>query len=273
MLKFDCAFTTDVGKRRNNNEDNFYFNHNYKRAVDEPNYESSGVVHGNCVFAVCDGMGGEEYGEKAALMAVETLNEYDGKNFNEVYSEYVEAANEKVCKLIEENNGVRSGTTLALLYINGNEAVSYNIGDSRVYLMRDKLAQISEEHTRVAQMVRMGILTKVQAATHRDKHVLTQHLGIFPDEMLIQVHKSQAVELQNNDIFLLCSDGLTDMLTDDEIEEILKQKSSAKECADALKNEALAKGGKDNVTVGIIKVMQSDGGFFGRLLRKLNKTG
>lgn len=256
MLILDCCFTTDVGKVRKNNEDNFFLNGYYKRNLELISDEKKALVLGGGVFAVCDGMGGEEFGEKASLLAVETLKDYDYKDFEEYVSDYVDKANEKICRLITENAGKRSGTTLALLNIHNGIATGYNIGDSRIYLFRNReLKQISEDHTRVAQMVKMGILTKENASNHKERHVLTQHLGIFPDELLIEAYKSAEIGVCKNDIYLLCSDGLTDMLTDEEIDDIIKNQLSAKKLARTLQEAALEKGGKDNVTVGIIKIV------------------
>lgn len=254
MLKFDCCFSTDVGKVRKNNEDNFYLNGNYKRVPEDLTYTKRDLIYRGGVFAVCDGMGGEEHGEKASLFAVETLKEFEEKDINKAIDEYVDTANKKICDLITENNGTRSGTTLALIYIKDGYANCYNIGDSRIYLIRkNKIQQISEDHTQCMQMIRLGVLTKEQAMKHKDRHVLTQHMGIFPDELIIQAHKAEPIKIQNNDILLLCSDGLTDMLSDDEILQILNTEMSADEYTKSLINAALSKGGKDNVTVGIIK--------------------
>ncbi len=269
MLKFESLFITDLGKVRKNNEDNFYLNGAYKRVPEDLTYEKTDLLYKEGVFAVCDGMGGEEHGERASLFAVETLKEFKEKNIDDVIGEYIDKANKKICDLINENNGTRSGTTLALLHIKNDLAITYNIGDSRIYLYRNgKLTQLSEDHTRINQMVKMGVITKEQASTHKDRHILTQHLGIFPDELIIQAYKSELISIKNDDIFLLCSDGLTDMLSDAEIENILKNSSSNKNCHKILKDAALAKGGKDNVTIGIVKVIGKKQGLFTKLWRK-----
>ncbi|MBQ8540533.1 MAG: serine/threonine-protein phosphatase [Clostridia bacterium] len=269
MLKFDCCFSTDVGKVRKNNEDNFYLNGNYKRVPEDLTYTKRDLIYRGGVFAVCDGMGGEEHGEKASLFAVETLKEFDEKDINEHIDEYVNTANKKICDLITENNGTRSGTTLALVYIKDGYTNCYNIGDSRIYLIRNKkIQQISEDHTRCMQMIKMGVLTKEQAMSHRDRHVLTQHIGIFPDELIIQAYNAEPIKIQDNDIFLLCSDGLTDMLSDDEIVHILSPNMSAQGYAEELIRAALSKGGKDNITVGIVKNIGKKESFFKRIWRK-----
>lgn len=269
MFKFDCCFATNVGKVRKNNEDNFYFNGIYKRAPEETHFMKKDLVYHGGLFAVCDGMGGEEFGEKASLFAVENLKEFQNKDFEKYVNEYIGKANKRICDMIEENNGTRSGTTLALIYINNGKFVSYNIGDSRVYVYRNgKLMQVSEDHTRTAQMIKMGVMTKEQASTHKDRHVLTQHLGIFEDELIIQAYKSEKAEIVNNDMYLLCSDGLTDMLQDSEIENILKKELTAKEYVEMLINAALENGGKDNVTVGIIKNIGKKEKFLDKIFRR-----
>lgn len=269
MFKFDSSFVTDVGKVRKNNEDNFYLNGVYKRVPEDLTYEKTELLYGDGVFAVCDGMGGEEYGEKASLLAVETLKEFQNKDIDDVVDHYIETVNTKICDFINENNGTRSGTTLALLHIKNGLAISYNIGDSRVYLYRKgRLFQLSEDHTQTNQMIKMGILTKEKASLHKDRHVLTQHLGIFPDELIIQAYKSDIISIKNNDIFLLCSDGLTDMLSDVEIESLLKNNALNKNCYKILKDAALAKGGKDNITIGIVKVIGKKQGILSDLWGK-----
>ena len=269
MLKFDCYFSTDVGKVRKNNEDNFYLNRNYKRVPEDLTYAKKDMIYSGGVFAVCDGMGGEEHGEKASLLAVETLKEFEENDVNKTIDEYINMANKKICNLITENNGARSGTTIALIYIKDGYANCCNIGDSRIYLIRNKkIRQLSEDHTRCMQMVKMGILTKKQAMHHRDRHILTQYIGIFPDELIIQAYKSKPIKIQSNDIFLICSDGLTDMLSDDEIVCVFNTDMPAKVYADSLIKAALEKGGKDNVTVGVIKNTGKKEGFFERIWRK-----
>ena len=102
-------------------------------------------------------------------------------------------------------------------------------------------------------MVDMGVLTREEARVHKKKNIITQNIGIFPEEMLIEPHFTEPVSLQEGDMFLLCSDGLTDMVRDEEIEEILSKKEITVQ-ADALVKAALKNGGRDNVTVLLVKV-------------------
>lgn len=120
------------------------------------------------------------------------------------------------------------------------------------------LTQLSVDHTQAQMLLEQGIITPEQALTHRDRHVLTQHLGIFPEEMVVEPHCAEPVELKEGDIFLLCSDGLTDMLSDDEICAVLLGETALEVKAHALINAALANGGRDNVTVVLVGTAKAD---------------
>lgn len=254
-MVYESYTVTNAGRVRKNNEDNFYVNGIYKINTEQLNeaVQNTGSDRSN-LYAVCDGMGGEEFGEKASLIGVSTLAGYQGKNFSSLLNDYVEKANKKICDLITENNGVRSGTTFAALNIENDKAVVLNVGDSRVYILRQgQLKQLSADHTRIQQMLNMGVITPEKAKNHKDRHVLTQHLGIFPDEMILSPHVSQEIALQKGDLFLLCSDGLTDMLSDEQIKQIMLENKDVKKCAEALIDDALAYGGRDNVTVQVVR--------------------
>lgn len=255
MVKLSGFAATHVGEIRRNNEDNYYINGQYKKGMDAlTDACQNDSACGRYLCAVCDGMGGEAFGETAAFIAVKTLDKYLNTDFRKKSDEYIEKANKLICDEIEKNDGARIGTTLALLYIQNETAVAYNVGDSRIYLYRkNKLRQLSEDHNQTQRLVRLGLLKQSDARNHKDKHKLTQHLGIFPEELIIEPYISQEISLKQGDIFLLCSDGLTDMLTDEEIAEFLKQEKDIKKRGEALIQAALQHGGKDNVTVVLVK--------------------
>ena len=262
MIEIYCAAGTNVGKVRENNEDNFYVNGYYKKVTatlsEQHKDKNRRKQH---LLAVCDGMGGEELGEVAAMIAAKTLVQYQETDIRSTITDYIQEANKLICNEIIKNDGVRIGTTLALLYITAGKAIAYNIGDSRVYLFRnDELMQLSQDHTQVQRLINMGLLEKDAAANHKDRHKLTQHLGIFPDELILEPHVSQEIDLEQNDIFLLCSDGLTDMVSEDDIADILSNKREKTEfLAEMLISKALENGGKDNVTVVLLKVDMQPG--------------
>jgi len=260
MHTISSIAASNVGNVRENNEDNFFINGktldlSIQGTVIERDESSRGL------FAVCDGMGGEASGEVASAIAVNTLQEYYKKmrtqetQIDETIGRYADNANALICAEIEKNGGKRMGTTFAVLYIKDNLACVYNIGDSRVYLLRNnQLIQISQDHTQIKRLVDMGILTAEKAREHPERHKLTQHLGIFPEEMVIEPFIAEPITIMENDTFLLCSDGLSDMLDDKEIEEIMISNSKPADVSSKLMDAALENGGKDNITIIISKI-------------------
>lgn len=256
MISVISAAVTNVGKVRGNNEDNYFVNGKYRENTDTLNEECEDRKQRETyIFSVCDGMGGEAYGELASLIAVKSLVKYADKKVNECINDYVTYANKLICNEIENNDGARIGSTLALLYIDETCAYGYNIGDSRIYLMRDGcLKQLSRDHTQAQSMVDMGLLKPEEMNSHKGKHKLTQHFGIFPDEIIIQPFESEVISVMENDIFILCSDGLTDMMDDGEIASIACENLSPKDMASKLVDIAVEKGGKDNTTVVVARI-------------------
>ena len=261
MTKLSCCAMTDIGKVRENNEDNFYANGRVKKSNNTPfDYYVDYKERKQYLYAVCDGMGGEEFGELASMIAVDILSEYQTTDIKRTIVDYVKKANQLICDESDKNEGVRIGTTFTLLYINNGKAISYNIGDSRVYLFRkNKLTQLSEDHTQAQRLVKIGVIKKEAVSGHRYKHKLTQHLGIRPDELIIEPYISQEISIKQNDLYLLCSDGLSDMVSEEKISEILSIKEvDIKQLANKLVSIALEGGGKDNVTVIVIKINEHD---------------
>lgn len=255
MLYLETAAATHTGMVRSNNEDNFYLQRMYRQELicGEERRQWQGSAR-RFLAAVADGMGGCENGEIAALLAVQALTPCPISAGKSRLSDHVTAANEAICRKIQSTGGGRMGATLTALLIDGGKALCANLGDSRCYLMRSGiLEQLSVDHTRAEQMVRLGVLTPEQAAAHPGRHELTLHLGIFPEELVVQA-EFREVELCAGDVFLLCSDGLTDMVTEQSIRQCLAQETGAEEQAQALIQMALERGGRDNVTVVVIRV-------------------
>ncbi len=258
-MRYESCVITDVGRRKNN-EDNFYCNGYYKAETSLNNdVYTDRSYSSNNLYSVCDGMGGEEYGEKASLIAVSALDKYKRKDMRSNIKAYVSEANQGICELIRSNGGIRSGSTVAILGIDRGKATAYNIGDSRVYLLRNgELTQLSQDHTKVEQLCRMGAITKEEARSHKDRHIITQHLGLFPDEIELSPYISEETAIEPGDKFLLCSDGLTDMLDDASISSILGEDISCKAAVEALVDTALKNGGKDNITAQLIVCNEID---------------
>ena len=256
--RISAAAGVNVGKRRENNEDNLYFNGVY---MTEQTREHSASLRLECsdarqLYAVCDGMGGEQHGELASLLAIEMIHRYarsiknDTKtNIDEQIKSCIFEANYSICQAQIKHGMKRIGTTLALLAVNGKTVNTYNVGDSRVYLLREgKLTQLSEDHTYVEGIVKLGGLTPEQAKTHPQRNLLTQFLGINPAEMIIDAHRN-TLKMKPKDIFLLCSDGLSDAVDEGEMCRILTESGNSAEAVTKLVDEALRIDGRDNITV------------------------
>ena len=254
-IYFECTAITHVGSVRSNNEDNYYVNGKFKKDNNVPTEGYTDTsVRDSYIYAVCDGMGGEYFGEIASMIAVAVLAEYQNTDMRYTILDYIDRTNRIICSETEKHNGARCGTTLAMLFIYGKKAMSFNLGDSRVYLLRkNDLYLLSEDHTEAQRMVDMGMISEEEAKHHSAKNRLTQHLGIFPNELTIEPFVSEEIKIKKNDIFLICSDGLTDMVSEDEIREILSMQTDTVGIAKRLSAAADAYGGKDNTTVVVIK--------------------
>ena len=256
----DGAARTHTGRVRSNNEDNFYLQGRYREDVEQGEDEAvCRAADRRFLAAVADGMGGEEQGEKASLMAVRALKPCSFGEISSQAAAAVDEANREICEEIENQGGRRMGSTLVSLYMDEGKAVCCNVGDSRAYLLREgKLSQLSVDHNKAGRMVELGVLTPEQAARHPSRHELTQHLGIFADEMVIEPAVSQTVELEDGDLFLLCSDGLTNMVSMEDLKAVLSGGVSPQEMAKELVRLALAGGGRDNVTVIVLQIREKE---------------
>jgi len=252
-MKYHINTQTDIGLVRASNEDNLCINGKYMRLSDNGKWSGRGTVK-ECVLAVCDGMGGEEFGEFASLCAVSNIAasynnilEVDTRAQKGLVDDIVKLINQQICEEMQ-NRGVRIGSTIAMLCIKNGYANIYNIGDSRIYLLRNSiLTRLSKDHTLTQQKLDLGAISEEQAEQDSGKHSLTQHLGVFETEMIIEAHHVEKLILPG-DIFLLCSDGLTDMVDEGSIQEILNNEESRGFAAENLVTAALKNGGKDNVT-------------------------
>ena len=271
----NAAARTHVGRVRSNNEDNFYLQGEIREDVNRQEAEARGDFSpARFLAAVADGMGGEDRGELASLLAVQALKPCAWDQIPEVSAAAMDRANVAICREMEQAGGGRMGSTLTALYIDGERAVCCNIGDSPCYLLREgTLLPLSADHNKAARLIRLGVLTPEQAARHPSRHELTQHLGIFPEEMIIEPALSQAVTLQEGDRFLLCSDGLTDMVIQAEIAALLSSGDAPEEQAEALVQAALEAGGRDNVTVVVVRVEAESRPFWRRMFEGKPRRG
>ena len=257
-MKCKTVVCSSVGMKRKVNQDNFYVNGFINEEQKQYILKSYFSSKSEQVLCICDGMGGEKYGEVASYISVKKLISYKERysnlinRFDEYMNAYVQSANNAICTFIRENNGERSGSTMALLCISPEkkEAVASNVGDSKVFLYRkSELKKISEDHNQAQTLVNLGMITEDEARTHKDKSKLTQHLGIFQDEMVLEPYITDNIIIEKDDLFMICSDGLTDMLSYDEIGNILNDNISLKDKCKKLVEKANEKGGEDNITV------------------------
>ena len=252
--KLDAACLCNTGRVRKNNEDNFYFDGKRMEAenngLPNPLVMTKNINQGVCV-AVFDGMGGENFGEFASFAAADCMQSMmvklqsslppDSKSLNKICL----AINDAVVARQRELCTERMGSTLVGFYFSRSSVYTYNLGDSRAYRLRGgQFVQLSEDHVER----REGKSTR--------KAPLTQHLGIDPEEYLIEPYIVKD-QLQAGDQYLLCSDGLTDMLDDGEIAAIMTQAPSADIGARMLVNAALEHGGRDNVTVILCRIQET----------------
>ena len=252
-FRIEAACFCHKGLVRTTNQDNFYFAGEIlpqeNNGLDSP-LRCAQTTEMPLFFGVFDGMGGEQQGELAAWIAAKTLQEAKGfpvEAPSTFLLDVCQEANRRICAEMEWQKCGRIGTTAATVCFHGDTAWFCNIGDSRIYLLRDgELRQISEDHTEAAMMRLHGITSR--------KPRLTQHLGILPDEMLIEPFCTK-LSLQPGDRILLCSDGLTDMVELETLMLLLSTQVSVTLITKNIVATALDKGGKDNITVTLCDIM------------------
>lgn len=260
--QIEYAYTCHIGKIRNNNEDNFWC------CGDSLEAQNQGMSHIRSgymkqseypLLAVFDGMGGESCGEMAAFLAAEACGEHfktakDGirNDPEEFLNEICESMNQTICDYGRTNKINSMGTTAALLAFAEDAVYSCNLGDSRIYKSdREKFYQISQDH--------------VLGRSLFGKAPLTQYLGMEEENLQLEPSISRQ-EIKIGDRFLLCSDGITDMLSDGEIADILSRDIPVAKTVEILVDRALKKGGRDNITVVLCEIMEQPRSMFRRVL-------
>ena len=208
------------------------------------------------VFAVADGMGGAQAGEVASHLAIERFaHEFAGQDGEDATVRLVRAARDANTAIHElsQSDARRAGmgTTLTAAYVGGDQVFVAHVGDSRAYRLRHgELVRITEDHSLVEELLRQGRLTAEEAEEHPQRSIITRALGPEPE---VDVD-TFAVDAQDGDVYMLCSDGLSSMLSEQAVAEILRANPELPAAADALVLAALAAGGRDNVTVVLFRV-------------------
>lgn len=232
---------TDIGKKRKLNQDYVYTSENPVGNL--PN-----------IFIVADGMGGHNAGDYASKYTVETIVKEIGISFEvnpeKILARAIETANEDIIRLAGENPEMEGmGTTVVAATCMGKYLKVANVGDSRLYVVGEKITQITRDHSLVEEMVRMGGLDRETARNHPDKNIITRAVGAA-EKVEIDFFE---VELHPGEIVLMCSDGLTNMLEDEEIRMILNGQRDIVEKAEELVKAANNNGGRDNIAVVLIE--------------------
>lgn len=271
-MRIVCGGASDIGRLRSNNEDCYR------------------MVESMRLFVVSDGMGGEAHGEVASALAVETIVKHcmdgDANPATSLYGDpqpglgdkarrlasAVHLANRKIFQSAEEHPEQHGmGATLTAAWIDDGKLSIAHVGDSRAYLLRSgTLQQLTNDHSLVAEQVRRGILTAAEADQSEMQSVLLRALG---------THEQVDVEAQENalfpgDILLLCSDGLTRMVTEPEIAGTLQVETSPQRAAEKLIELANDNGGQDNITVVVVRLQKDSKGWLSWLLpERQNRAG
>ncbi len=238
----DIASISDIGLLRERNEDHYL-------VMDEVG-----------LFVVCDGMGGHKGGQIASKLAVDCIKEYIlglaadslGAEPISILNTAIDKANKLIWSQGQENlEWHEMGTTIIAAILRDEQLTVANVGDSSLYILRNgKLKKITRDHTLAEKMVADGLLKPGEKKSSAYNHVLTRALGV-QDKVLIDNFEYQ---LYTGDLVLLCSDGLNDMLEDNEIAFILNQDINVQNKVDALLDAALKKGGYDNITIILLQV-------------------
>ena len=231
-------FLTDTGRVRDHNEDSVTI---LKNANNE------------YLLAVADGMGGHQAGDYASKCTVETMVREIKGCFEQspirILSRAIRIANDQVRRKAREDESLYGmGTTVVAATVLGKYLQVANVGDSRLYIINEEVRQITRDHSLVEEMVRMGGLDREAARNHPDKNIITRAIGARDTIEIDFFHE----ELKSGDLILMCSDGLTNMLEDEEIGRILKTPGTIEERAERLIDAANQNGGRDNIAVILI---------------------
>lgn len=241
-MKF--AIKSDVGQRRKVNEDAAGY------------FESKNHIP---LMMVCDGIGGHNAGEIASAMALMSIGQaWEKTEFNDIEEVYqwliqkITEANEAIfTRSAQYEDLYGMGTTVVVASIIGNQLMIANVGDSRAYVLRNfQLKQLTEDQSLVNALLKSGEITPEEAENHPNKNIVTQSLGVTSSVEIDFVRMT----IKNEDTLILCSDGLSDMLSLEEIRNVMNHYSDVEQQVEKAVQEANEAGGRDNITVAIAKI-------------------
>ncbi len=248
-MQFNVGFATDIGRKRQQNQDN---------GLSAPEVG---------LFVVADGMGGHRGGETASAMAVEVIPQKVKSGLKKmplnpraILEEAISAANAAIYDRALKQPGLQGmGTTTVAMLFNGKTMTIGHVGDSRCYFLRPgSIWQLSRDHSLVQEKLRAGLITREQLKTDRMKNVITRSVGFEP-EVSVETYE---IAVQPGDTFLICSDGLSGMIDDLKMLELVEQglykEGDAQKTVQRLIESANAAGGDDNVTTIVVQVVATD---------------
>lgn len=261
MVKIRVGVTSSPGNVRDLNEDNFLMNKKYLSQEQLKRIRKYGkALSVPSLFAVCDGMGGIGHGEIASSIVVKTFSEQissisnDYKHMESEFTQIIQSCNDAVCK--EIGNIGKMGSTLAALYITEQGICSMNVGDSRIYQLREKeLQQISIDHNQKRELIDSGMLDEQLIIRHKPSTRLTQFIGIPPTELVIEPYYRWIDYSVKRITYLICTDGVHEKLSDEKIKSILLQYGNPKKASYKLVENAMRQGSLDNVTALVLEVV------------------
>ena len=244
----EVAGLTDIGRQRENNEDSYLY---WEPAGDEE-FERKGRL-----AIVADGMGGYEGGLEASRLAVQTVLEV----YDQVFSDTPQgallaafsAAHERIQNYAERHPQFYGmGTTCTAFVLRGRQLYFAHIGDSRLYWVRATgISQLTRDHSYVGRLVASGIVRSEDAETHPQRHILTAALGVGQGSLADS--GGPELKLENGDALVLCTDGLWSLVSESELESVIKSNRPSESCA-TLVSMALERGGPDNITVQVLRL-------------------
>ena len=279
MFKFTCAASTKTGKRPVN-QDNYMLGNLYapQDHADLRNNAQGKTDHPFFV-AVADGMGGEASGEKASFETVRVLAAVSNRLRNDFESnkrivhDSVLQANDAICNVMRNENIRSMGSTVVTLLLQDNKCSYTNLGDSRLYMLRNgELVQLTKDHTEGQAMVDAHVLTEEQLKTHPSRNRLSRHLGILREDMMIDTPVYPDITLQDNDKFLICSDGVCGVLSKEEMSKILSMSATTVAKAEILVASSIDAGSRDNVTALVVEIAADEADSTNKVKKQIKQT-
>ena len=258
-MKVSACGASHRGNKRGHNEDNIYVDGVYKYDLSEDNVLiRSRRRAAPYVYAVFDGLGGEDCGEDASLTAAVGLKAMEDINAVCDIDTYIAAAHKAIINESVRVSAPNMGTTVASVQIFDDHATVFNVGDSRVYLYREgRFTQISRDHSVVQSLIDKGIMQEEERYASRYAAELTQYIGMVFEDGVEPCADITTVSICPGDVFLLCSDGLTGELNDDRLCEMLEENNSSEETAARLIKKALEGKCSDNVSAIVCRLEQA----------------